>query len=103
MYGIELNSKILKCQLTDNKIFGNFGLNFDLFSEKFASMKLLIAVLLFCKLFTLCWPFAIGLFFILIITWILLLPFVILGLTIGAVFKIVGAIFMLPFKLLAAI
>jgi len=66
-------------------------------------MKLLIAVLLFCILFTLSWPLAIGLFFLLFIVWILLLPFAILGFTIGAIFKIVGAIFMLPFKLLAAI
>jgi len=78
-------------------------LKFDLVSKKNASMKLLIAVLLFCILFTLSWPLAIGLFFLLFIVWILLLPFAILGFTIGAIFKIVGAIFMLPFKLLAAI
>jgi hypothetical protein len=66
-------------------------------------MKLLIAVLLFCILFTLCWPLAIGLFFLLGFVWLLLLPFALLGFTIGVVFKIVGTILLLPFKLIAAI
>jgi hypothetical protein len=66
-------------------------------------MKLLIAVLLFCILFALCWPLAIGLFFLLIFVWLLLLPFAIVGFTLGVVFKIIGAIFLLPFKLIAAI
>ena len=66
-------------------------------------MKLLIAILLFCILFALCWPLAVGLFFILIFVWILLLPFAIVGFTLGVVFKILAAIFMLPFKLLAAV
>ena len=66
-------------------------------------MKLLIAVLLFCILFTLCWPLAVGLFFILIFLWLILLPFAIVGFTLGVVFKIIGAIFMLPFKLFAAV
>jgi hypothetical protein len=50
-----------------------------------------------------CWPLAIGLFFLLFFVWLLLLPFAIVGFTLGVVFKIIGAIFMLPFKLLAAI
>jgi len=66
-------------------------------------MKLLIAILLFCILFVLCWPLALGLFFILGFFWLILLPFAIVGFTLGAVFKIIGAIFMLPFKILAAI
>ena len=66
-------------------------------------MKLLIAVLLFCILFVMCWPLAVGLFFLLFFVWLLLLPFAIVGFTLGVVFKIIGAIFMLPFKLFAAI
>jgi hypothetical protein len=66
-------------------------------------MKLLIAVLLFCILFVMCWPLAVGLFFLLFFVWLILLPFAIVGFTLGVVFKIIGAIFMLPFKLFAAI
>lgn len=66
-------------------------------------MKLLIAVLLFCILFVMCWPLAVGLFFLLFFVWLLLLPFAIVGFTLGVVFKIIGAIFMLPFKLFTAI
>jgi hypothetical protein len=66
-------------------------------------MKVLIAILLFCILLVLCWPLAIGLFFLLGFVWLLLLPFAVLGFTIGVVFKIVGAILLFPFKLLAGI
>lgn len=63
-------------------------------------MKFIIALLLFFILFSLCWPLAIGVFFLLIFFWLLLLPFQILGFTLAVIFKLIGAIFMLPFKLL---
>ncbi|HLF34681.1 MAG TPA: hypothetical protein VI583_10600 [Cyclobacteriaceae bacterium] len=63
-------------------------------------MKFLIAFLLFCILFSICWPLAIGAFFLFGFLWLILLPFQILGFTIALVFKIVTAILLLPFKLL---
>ena len=66
-------------------------------------MKFLIAILLFCILFSMCWPLAIGLFFFMFFLWLILLPFQILGFTIAVIFKIVGAILLFPFKLIAAL
>jgi hypothetical protein len=66
-------------------------------------MKTLIAILLWCILFALCWPLAIGLFFLFIFAWIILIPFKILGFTLSIIFKIVGGILLLPFKIIRAI
>jgi hypothetical protein len=63
-------------------------------------MKFIIALLLFFIFFSLCWPLAIGVFFLLIFFWLLLLPFQILGFTLALVFKIIAGILVLPFKLL---
>ena len=63
-------------------------------------MKIVIALLLFLILFSLCWPLAVGAFFLLFFVWILLLPFQILGFTLVLIFKIVTGILLLPFKLL---
>jgi len=63
-------------------------------------MKFIIIVLLFLILFSLCWPLAVGIFFLLIFFWLILLPFQILGFTLALIFKIIAGILMLPFKLL---
>ncbi len=63
-------------------------------------MKFIIAVLLFFILFSLCWPLAIGLFFLLFFVWLILLPFQIIGFTLAVIFKLLAAIFLLPFKIL---
>ncbi|MGC4023093.1 MAG: hypothetical protein QM734_14680 [Cyclobacteriaceae bacterium] len=63
-------------------------------------MKTLITVILWCILFVLCWPFAIALVFLLPLIWLILLPFKIIGFTIEAVFKFIGAILTLPFRIL---
>jgi hypothetical protein len=39
-------------------------------------------------------------FFVFLFLWLILLPFQIVGLTIGLIFKVVGAILLLPFKIL---
>lgn len=62
-------------------------------------MKTIIVILLWFILFSISWPLAIGLFFLIIFFWIILLPFKILGFTLTVIFKIVGGILMLPFKL----
>ncbi|MCK5702876.1 MAG: hypothetical protein KAI29_17055, partial [Cyclobacteriaceae bacterium] len=63
-------------------------------------MKTIIAFLLLCILFTMCWPLAIVLFFLFIFAWIILLPFRILGFTIEVIFKIVGGILLFPFRVI---
>ncbi|MBS1979778.1 MAG: hypothetical protein OJF59_000786 [Cytophagales bacterium] len=63
-------------------------------------MKTLLTLILWCMLFVLCWPLAIALIFLFPLIWLLLLPFRIVGFTIEAVFKLIGALFMLPFKIL---
>jgi hypothetical protein len=45
---------------------------------------------------------AVGLFFLLILGWLILIPFRILGFTIEAIFKIIGGILMLPFRIIRA-
>ncbi len=66
-------------------------------------MKLFIALILLCILFVLCWPLAIGLFFLLIFGWLILLPFKILGFTIEVIFKIIGGILLFPFRIIQRI
>ena len=63
-------------------------------------MRTLIVILLWCILFTLSAPIAIGLFFILAIFWLILLPFKIVGFTLKAVFQIVWGILTLPFRVI---
>jgi len=66
-------------------------------------MKTLIVLLLWCILFVLSWPIAIGLFFLFIFAWIILIPFKIVGFTLSVIFKIIGGILLLPFKIIKAI
>lgn len=63
-------------------------------------MRLFIALILLCILFVLCGPLAIGLFFLLIFAWLILLPFKILGFTIEIIFKLIGAILLFPFRVI---
>ncbi|MFZ5998953.1 MAG: hypothetical protein ACOYW3_00460 [Bacteroidota bacterium] len=66
-------------------------------------MKTLLAILLWFILFALCWPLAIALIFLFPILWLLLLPFRIVGITVEAILKLVGAILMLPFRIVKAL
>ena len=66
-------------------------------------MKTLLVIILWCILFVMCWPLAIVLIFVLPIVWLITLPFAILGLTLGVMFKLIGAIILLPFKIVKAI
>ncbi|HEY0744909.1 MAG TPA: hypothetical protein VGD40_25755 [Chryseosolibacter sp.] len=66
-------------------------------------MRTFLAVVLWCLLFVLCWPIAIFILIFFPIIWLILLPFRLVGLTVTAVFKLVGAILMLPFRLVKAI
>jgi hypothetical protein len=66
-------------------------------------MRILLAVLLWFLLFAICWPLALLFLFLFPILWLLLLPFRIVGFTIETVFRLIGALFMLPFRLIKSI
>jgi hypothetical protein len=66
-------------------------------------MRTLVAILLWCILFVLCWPPALALIFLLPLIWLILLPFRIVGFTLDVVFKIVGGILLFPFKILGVV
>jgi hypothetical protein len=66
-------------------------------------VKTLLAILLWFILFVLCWPLAIALIFLFPLIWLLMLPFRLIGFTIEAVFKLIGAILMLPFRIVKAL
>jgi hypothetical protein len=63
-------------------------------------MKTLIALLLWCILFVICWPLAIILIIILPLIWLIMLPFKIVGLTLELVFKLITGILTFPFRML---
>ena len=66
-------------------------------------MRTLIALILWCLLFICCWPIALLVIVFFPLVWLILLPFRIVGFTLEAVFKLVGAILLFPFRLAKAI
>ena len=65
-------------------------------------MKLLGVVLLWALLLCLCWPLAILLLVLWPLLWLLSIPFRVLGSAVRGVLALVGALFMLPARLLGA-
>ena len=60
----------------------------------------MVTFLLWCLLLILCWPLALLALLLYPIVWILLLPFRLIGITVGAVFDLLGAILTLPARIL---
>ena len=60
----------------------------------------MIKFLLWCILLVLCWPLAVLALLLYPLVWILLLPFRILGIAVGGVLELLGAIILLPARLL---
>lgn len=60
----------------------------------------MIAFLLWCILFVLCWPLALFALILYPIVWLLLLPFRLLGIAVGGVLELVAAIILLPARVL---
>jgi len=60
----------------------------------------IMRILLWFILLVLCWPLALALLFLYPLIWILLLPFRLLGFAVEGVFQLIGAIFMLPARIL---
>ena len=65
-------------------------------------MRFFISIILWGILLVLCWPVALLLLFLFPIIWLISLPFRLLGIAVGGVFKLIEAIFMLPFRILGA-
>jgi hypothetical protein len=65
-------------------------------------MRTFIAVVLWFMLLVLCWPLALLMIVLYPLIWVILLPFRIIGFTFEAVFKLIGAILLFPFRLVKA-
>jgi hypothetical protein len=63
----------------------------------------MIKFLLFCILLVLCWPLALAALVLYPLVWLLLLPFRVVGIAVGGVLELVGAIITLPVRLVRSI
>jgi hypothetical protein len=59
-------------------------------------------LLLFLILLIVCWPAALVAVILFPFVWLILLPFRLLGIVVGGVFELIGAIFTLPARLIRA-
>ncbi len=62
----------------------------------------MIALLLWCFLFVMCWPMAILALVLYPIVWLFLLPFRIVGIAVEGVLQLIWAVITFPARLLAA-
>jgi len=60
----------------------------------------MVAFLLWCILFLLCWPVALLALVLYPIVWLITLPFRIVGIAVHGVFSLLHAMFLLPVRLL---
>lgn len=65
-------------------------------------MAAMLAFLLWCVLFVLCWPLALAALVLYPVVWLLLLPFRIVGIAVHGALALVWAVVMLPARLLSA-
>jgi hypothetical protein len=63
----------------------------------------MIKFLLWCILLVFCWPLALLALILYPIVWLLLLPFRLVGIAVGGVLALVGAIIFLPARVLRAV
>lgn len=63
----------------------------------------MVKFLLFCILLVLCWPLALLALLLYPLVWLILIPFRLLGIAVGGVMELVGALFTLPARALRAI
>jgi hypothetical protein len=59
--------------------------------------------LLFLILMVVCWPLALAALLLYPLIWLILLPFRLVGIVVGGTFALIGALFMLPVRLLRAV
>jgi hypothetical protein len=60
----------------------------------------MVKFLLWCILLVLCWPLALLALVLYPLVWLLLLPFRLVGLAVGGVFELLGAIITLPARMI---
>jgi hypothetical protein len=60
-------------------------------------------LLLFLILLILCWPVALLALILYPFIWLILLPFRLVGIVVGGVFELIGALFTLPARMIRAI
>jgi len=63
-------------------------------------MSTLLAIVVWCLLFVLCWPLALAALVLWPVVWLLTLPFRLLGIAVDAVFALLRAVLFLPARLL---
>ncbi len=63
----------------------------------------MVKFLLFCILLVLCWPLALVALVLYPLVWLVLLPFRLVGVAVGGVLELVGAIFYLPVRVLRGV
>jgi hypothetical protein len=63
----------------------------------------MIAFLLWCLLFVLCWPLALAAAVIYPLVWLFLLPFRLVGIAVHGALELVAAVIFLPVRVLRAI
>jgi hypothetical protein len=63
----------------------------------------MLNLLLFLILMIICWPLALAALLLYPLIWLILLPFRLVGIVVGGTFELIGALFMLPVRLLRAV
>ncbi len=63
----------------------------------------MVKFLLFCILLVLCWPLALLALLLYPLVWLILIPFRLVGIAVGGVLELVGALFAFPARVLRAI
>ena len=63
----------------------------------------MLNLLLFLILMVICWPLALAALLLYPLIWLILLPFRLVGIVVGGTFELIGALFMLPVRLLRAV
>ena len=63
-------------------------------------MGTLLALVLWCVLFVLCWPLALLVLVLWPLAWVLTLPFRLIGITFEALFALLRALLLMPRRLL---
>ena len=63
----------------------------------------MLKLFLFCILLILCWPLALIAVVLYPLIWLILLPFRLVGIAVGGVFELIGALFSLPSRVLRAL
>jgi hypothetical protein len=62
--------------------------------------RIMVGFLIWLVLLVFCWPLALLALVLYPIVWLLLLPFRLIGITVTAVFELLGALLMLPARVL---